>query len=282
MDTIIRKLLDDEKIEYAGIIPFSECRVINPSLLERTWTGGEIRSAIMLCVPYYSGEHEGRNVSLYAVPRDYHLYFRELYARLIPRLCEVFPGFSFRGYADRSPIGETGAAAKAGLGVIGDKFQLINPRYGSYTFIGEILTDFAFRSDDLVPVGLCCHCGACSEACPVQEGCFSEMTQRKGEMDPETARLIRETGMVWGCDLCRTCCPMNRNIALTPIPFFREALTPRITEAEIAAMDKNTFRTRAYSWRGKGTLLRNLAVYESGEMGTGADFAGRKRVSPTE
>ena len=144
MDTVIEKILNQEKIEYAGILPFSECRVINQPLLERSWRGGEIKSAIILLVPYWSGEHPERNVSLYAVPRDYHLYFRELHERLEKELAEAFPGYFFKGFADHSPIGETGAAAKAGLGVIGDKFQIINEKYGSYTFIGEILTDLVF------------------------------------------------------------------------------------------------------------------------------------------
>ncbi|MBQ4064857.1 MAG: hypothetical protein IJD10_02025, partial [Clostridia bacterium] len=76
MNTTIKSLLAEEKIEYVGIIPFSECKVIHPELLERSCADWEPKSVIMLAVPYYTGEHEGRNLSLYAVPRDYHLYFR--------------------------------------------------------------------------------------------------------------------------------------------------------------------------------------------------------------
>ena len=258
MDKIIRTLLDEEKIEYAGFIPFSECTVINRAMLDRYCAGKEIKSALMLSVPYYAGAFPERNVSLYAVPRDYHLYFRQLYSRLVPALEGLFPGYFFRGFADSSPIGETGAAAKAGLGVIGDRFQVINEKYGSYTFTGEILTDLVPEKYDTVPVKLCSHCGACSRACPVNDGCLSEMTQRKGDPDPETVRLIRQTGIAWGCDLCRTSCPMNANAALTPIEFFRENLTPVVTAEMIENMSKAEFLERAYSWRGRKTILRNI------------------------
>lgn len=263
MNTIIKKMLEKEKIEYFGIVPFQDCRIINRPLLERSFDGKNPKSVIMLLVPYYSGEHEGRNLSLYAVPRDYHLYFKMLYSRLEEKLKESFPQYTFKGFSDHSPIGEIWAAAMAGLGVIGDKYQLINEKYGSYTFVGEIITDIEFPEYDRHEVKYCSHCGACSKACPVEDGCLSEMTQRKGEIDEVTSELIKKTGIVWGCDICRSSCPMNNNISVTQISFFLENLTPKISSDEISEMNKEDFLKRAYSWRGRKTILRNLAVYEN-------------------
>ena len=265
MNTIIKELLSKEKIEFFGILPFSACRLLRPELLARECVGWEAKSAIVFLVPYYSGEYPERNVSLYVVPRDYHLYFRELYARTEAELKERFPNHHFRGFADHSPIGEVGAAAKAGLGVIGDKCQLINEKYGTYTFIGEILTDLVFEEYDLHTVGFCSHCGACTRACPAPDDCLSDRTQRKGELSEETAALIRKTGIAWGCDLCQTSCPRNRSVPLTPIDFFREELTPRPSADEVEKMPKAEFLTRAYSWRGRKTILRNLNIWKSGE-----------------
>jgi epoxyqueuosine reductase len=262
MDTKMKALLAEEKIEYCGILPFTECKVINPALLQRACADWEPRSALIMAIPYYTGEYERRNVSLYAVAKDYHLYFRGLYARLEEKLAELFPNYHFKGFADHSPIGETGAAAKAGLGVIGDKFQLITHDYGSHVFLGEILTDAIFDEYDTTEVRFCSHCGACQKACPVENGCLSEMTQRKGELDEETKRLIGQTGIAWGCDLCRTSCPMNRNVKDTPIDFFRENLTPVITSDDIQTMTKSEFQERAYSWRGRNTILRNIKILE--------------------
>ena len=263
MNNEIKKMLEEEKIEYFGIVPFDDCKVINQPLLDRSFEGKRPKSVIMLLAPYYSGEYKEKNISLYAVPKDYHLYFKMLYSRLEKKLEESFCGYTFKGFSDHSPIGEIWAAARAGLGVIGDKYQLINEKYGSYTFIGEIITDMDFLEYDRHEIKYCSHCGACSAACPVKDGCLSEMTQRKGKIDEITSELIKKTGIVWGCDICQSSCPMNKNAAFTPIKFFLENLTPRISFEEISNMSKADFSERAYSWRGKKTILRNLSIYEN-------------------
>ncbi len=260
MKNSIYELLKKENIEYFGILPMSEVRIINESLYERSFTDFTPKSVIMLLVPYYAGEFEGRNISRYAVPRDYHLYFRELYSRTENRLKAEYPEYSFKGFADHSPIGETYAAAKCGLGVVGDLFQLINEKYGSYTFIGEIFTDAEFDSYDLRPVAFCNHCGACKNACPCENVCLSDITQRKGNLTDEEMKLILDSGCFWGCDICREACPMNCSPVITPIDFFKENLTPHITTELIESMSKDEFNSRAYSWRGKKTIIRNLEL----------------------
>ncbi len=262
MKNNIERILKEEKIEYFGIIPFSLCKIINQPLLERKWGDKEIKSAIMLLVPYYTGEYPDRNISLYAVSRDYHLYFNKLYERLIPQINKIYPNNTFVGFADNSPIGETGAAAIAGLGVIGDKSQLINSKYGSYTFIGEILTDLVFDSYDVHEISFCNHCGECTRACPVDEGCFSGLTQKKGILEKSTADLIKKTGSVWGCDICGMSCPMNKNISKTSIEFFYDKTMPLISSEIISKMPKEKFEERAFAWKGKNTILRNLTEYE--------------------
>ncbi|MBE6582640.1 MAG: epoxyqueuosine reductase [Ruminococcaceae bacterium] len=260
MKNLICELLKKEKIEYFGIIPMSEVRIINESLYERSFTDFTPKSIIMLLVPYYAGKFTGRNVSRYAVPRDYHLYFKDLYSRIEAELKAKYPAYSFKGFADHSPIGETYAAAKCGLGVVGDLFQLINEKYGSYTFIGEIFTDFEFETYDLTEVEFCDHCGMCKAACPCKDGCLSDITQRKGELSENEKKMIIESGCFWGCDVCREACPMNSSPVITPIDFFKQELTPCVTTELIEGMSKDEFKARAYSWRGKKTILRNLEL----------------------
>jgi epoxyqueuosine reductase QueG len=71
---------------------------------------------------------------------------------------------------------------------------------------------------------------------------------------------------VWGCDLCQTACPHTRRVIrdgyTTPIPFFHESRIPRLTSETLDAMDPSSFKTRAFSWRGRATIARNLAAYE--------------------
>ena len=258
MRNFINELLHKEKIEYFGILPMSEVKIINQSLYERSFVSFVPKSVIIVLVPYYVGEFDDRNISRYAVARDYHLYFRSLYARIEKCLEEAFPGHSFKGFADHSPIGETYAASKCGLGVIGDMFQLINQKYGSYTFIGEIFTDAEFECYDTVPATFCDHCGACRNACPCEGGCLSEITQKKGELSEDEKKLILDNGSFWGCDICREVCPLNTSIEVTPIDFFRTDLIPMLTTELVEEMGKDQFSERAYAWRGKKTILRNL------------------------
>ena len=263
MKNYISQLLSKEKIEYFGILPLSECRVINPRLYERTFCSWTPKSVIVLLVPYYSGEYKDRNLSLYAVPRDYHLYFKELYSRIEENLDRAFPEYNFKGFSDHSPINEVDAAAKCGLGLIGDKYQLINGKYGSYTFIGEIYTDAEFSEYDTCGIEYCSHCGACISACPTKDGCLSEITQKKGELSAEEKLLMIKHRTLWGCDICREVCPMNKGVAITPIEFFRTELIPVLNKQTLKGMSKEQFTSRAYSWRGKNTILRNIELFES-------------------
>ena len=233
MKYLLTKAFGHESIDCLGVIRMTDCRVIHEGLYQRTFTDWEPQSVILFLMPYYTGEHPGRNISLYAIPRDYHHYVKGLFERILPQLSSRYPINHFVGFADHSPIGEVAAAAKAGLGILGDLGQLIHPRYGAYTFIGEIFTDYCFDSYDTVPIQSCTHCGACRRACPVAEGCLSEITQRKGELSVTEIEWLRRVPTAWGCDLCRTSCPMNHAPAETPIAYFREALEMNLTAASV-------------------------------------------------
>ena len=272
LETCTFSLLKEGITEYA-ILPFSAVRLQNPALLER---GGAftVRSVLIYAVPYYTGKAD--NLSAYAVSRDYHLYMRSLSERLIAAITDAFPTATARAFSDHSPIDERHAAAIAGLGVIGDNGLLITQHHGSYVFLGEIFTDIPAPEDVFLHTpGECDHCGACRRACPTGalEGkgdCLSELTQRRGELAPDTVRLMKKHHTVWGCDLCQSVCPYNIRAVerglFTPISFFHEERIPHLTSAKLAAMDKQTFEERAYAWRGRNTVARNLAAYEAEDI----------------
>ena len=253
-DSRIKSLFAGEKIEYTGCIPFSECIVINERLFERK-VSFKPESAIFFLVPYYVKD-EKRNVSVYAAARDYHIYFRELYERLIPEMKIIFPQEDFIGFADSSPIAERHGAARAGLGATGETGQLICEKYGGYVFIGEILTTARLKTEMFEPRP-CLKCGLCREKCP-DERCFPYR-----ELDDKTKSLIRETGCAWGCDICLDCCPMNAKAAETPIEFFLRDRIPVVTAEMIENMTDGDFSERAYAWKGRKTILRNLRVLEN-------------------
>ena len=268
---MLKSVFENEKIEFYGVLPFSECRCRRSDLIERKGLRPEdVRSAVIFLIPYYVDGEEG-NISLYARSGDYHFYSDSLFERILPILRERFEG-EFIGFADKSPIEENVAAAKAGLGVLGDNYMLINEKYGSFVFIGEILSTvepekFGF-SGEITSAKECLHCGACKRACPATTHggeCLSALTQKKGILTEEEEAYIREYGFAWGCDICQTSCPMTRkaieNGAKTPIPFFTENRISHLTEERLSGMTKEEFRFRAFSWRGKQPLLRNLSLF---------------------
>ncbi len=279
MNPVIEKYFTEMKIEYYSVLRYSDCREINRGIMEReSFTP---RSVIVFLVPYYTGETV--NISRYAASIDYHIAIREISDGLISELRSKYPGASFRGYGDHSPIGEVGAALIGGLGVIGDNGLIINEKYGSYVFIGDIVTDMEPETLGAVspmPVGECLHCGACRRACPTGllagegEDCLSEMTQRKGELGEKERRLMRKYNTVWGCDICQTSCPYNRAPALTPLEFFYRERISCLTRGLLDSMDKDSFKARAFAWRGRRTLERNLdvfyPVYSSDTIGANA------------
>ena len=265
----ISPLLAAEGLDCFGLLPLSACRTGRTYLLERQGISPDAEgSVLMIALPYYT-QAEVRNLSRYAIPRDYHHIAAALFERLIPRLRETFPQGHFAGFADHSPIDERHAAALAGLGVIGDNGLILTRQYSSYVFLCEIISDLP---TDSLPGQMegCLHCGACARACPVgldKSLCRSALTQKKGTLTPEEEEIIREGGSAWGCDICQEVCPftaraLDLGTICSPIPAFTEHLIPYLTYKLAEGMDDDTFAARAYAWRGRETVLRNLRLLE--------------------
>ena len=252
----IKNFLVSENIDTFSAIRGEKLLVIDQKRMAEN-----VKSAVIFLIPYYTGEHEGRNVSLYAVSYDYHLFVRELNDR--------FEGdglHSFYFFADTSPINERDAALKSGLGVKGHNGLVINEKYGSFVFIGTLLTDAEFDETEYssdAEIKSCINCGLCKKNCAYlrceTDICLSELTQRKNVTDTEL-EIIKEHSLVWGCDTCQQVCPHNKEVCETPIDFFKRDLLGNITLDMIENMSKEDFSKRAYAWRGKKTILRNLAV----------------------
>ena len=189
---MFRSILSEYGIEYSGVLPFSSCRVFAEDILTRRGTSSaELGTAVLFLVPYYVQDDEAGNISVYARAHDYHHFFENLYEKAVPRLSEAY-GARFFGFADKSAIAEVYAASAAGLGKIGDSGLIINEKYGSFVFIGELLTDaepsaFGISEKSAYEPSFCHHCGACKKHCPMSEGlgCLSMVTQKKGELSPE-------------------------------------------------------------------------------------------------
>ncbi len=265
----------------ACAIPLSVCKPAKSYLLDKAGISSA-GTAILFAIPYVitaDVRDPDRNLSLYAVPRDYHGYMQILSETLIPDLAESFSAHRFALFADHSPIMEVDAAARAGLGVLGMNGLLITPEYGSFVFLGEVVTDADYETvtgfhvpDFPAEPPLCEGCGACVAACPAgckggtREGCLSALTQKKGDLTDEETHAIRTGGLVWGCDACQLACPHNIRIIReeqdTPIPYFREERRIHLDTAALDAMSDIDFADRAYAWRGRAVIRRNTELFE--------------------
>lgn len=252
----IIEYLAENGIYEAAELPFDACSVLLPRLLPF-----EPQCAIVFAVPYYvGGEDAERNLSRYAVSRDYHLFMRLLF----DALKQAFPEYEGKiaPFADHSPIAEVDAALQAGLGCRGQNGLLLHPRYGSYLFLGEVLTLFPTEARPKA-ITHCIDCGKCRRACPSPDDCLSDITQRKGELTDAQKQLMLTHHTCWGCDICQEVCPYNRNLPDTPIPFFHTQRIPHLTLERLDAMDKATFRSYAFAWRGRSVIRRNLLLFEN-------------------
>ena len=230
------------------------------------------KTVLAAAFPYYAGERPG-NLSLYARGEDYHAVVVRRLNTVCEALAEQYPGESFFPSADNSPLPEREAAWLAGIGLRGANGLLILPPYGTYVFLGTILTGAALELPERPPAPDCPRCGACRAACPagaMGEGgpdvsrCLSELTQKKGALTGEEEARLKAHPLIWGCDFCQRACPFNADPALSPLPEFSTDLVDSLENADLEGLTNRTFREkyggRAFAWRGPSPLRRNLEL----------------------
>ena len=225
------------------------------------------KAASVLCAAFpYRSREPLRNVSYYAGVPDYHSVWLPVLRAAAGRLSEAFAGYAFEPFVDNSPIPEVYAAAMCGLGIVGDNGLLITPEYGSWVFLGEIVTDLPLFAGQQ-PVQTCPHCGRCRAACPggaltgskmEKSRCLSHLTQKKGTLSGEEAALVQKGELVWGCDRCQEVCTLNRGVKETDFPPFQEGRIPFLRTGDAARLTG-----RAFGWRPPEVIERNLRLLPS-------------------
>ena len=252
----ILEILKNAGIDDAGFCDFSfvkerllECRA-KKRLPENSQT-------VIMCVfPYKVKEEKPQLISRYAAVPDYHNVVGDYLLNASLELKKSFPQNNFACFTDNSPIPEVFSAATAGLGVRGDNGLLITPKYGSWIFLGEIVTDLKIECGN--NYSECFHCGKCADACPKNKynvECLSELSQKKRELEPQEQKAIKENGILWGCDICADVCPMNFNKEVSPLPEFASGYRDSFVMGE-------NISGRAYEWRGEKVILRNYLIHK--------------------
>lgn len=251
----LKNFFKNEKIEFFAVLPADTAQIINP-VREHEIAGFE--SVVVFLIPYKTNVASERNVARFAAASDYHMYAAQLFERfrmLYPDCC---------CYCDNSPINEKKLAAEAGLGIIGENSLIINEKYGSYIFLGEIFLKQRFESySPVCKPKKCSSCGSCKVTCPVglDFSCCISLINQKKRITAEEEDVIRASRFKWGCDLCQDVCPYNIKAANTPIDFFKTDILDTLTVSDIDRMvSDSSFKNRAYAWRGEKVIKRNLEL----------------------
>jgi epoxyqueuosine reductase len=256
------------------------------------------RSAVVVALDYGGREPSGP-VARYARGDDYHdvmdARLRELHATVNAIVGHDVAG---KAYVDTGPILERDLARRAGLGWFGKNTMLINPRTGSFFFLGALLLDLELEPDAPFEANRCGTCTRCVDACPssalVEPGvldarrCISYLTiELRGPIPEELRPSIG--GLLYGCDICQEVCPWNVRFA-RPLP--NESVyaprgsvggkDPRQLARELLGMSQQEFSGAFKGSPMKRAKLRGLkrnAAVVLGNVGTAEDVAFLEQVS---
>ncbi|MGQ4647610.1 tRNA epoxyqueuosine(34) reductase QueG [Lyngbya aestuarii] len=187
----------------------------------------EVESVICVALNYYTphqrpDDSQYAKVSRYGWGRDYHKVMHKKLKALTNWLQEFGEGVQARYYADTGPVQDKVWAQQAGIGWIAKNGNVITPEYGSWVFLGEVLTNLEFAPDEPQTE----HCGTCTrclDACPTNaitkpfvvdaNRCIAYHTiENRSQELPEDIKPHLE-GWVAGCDICQDVCPWNQRFA---------------------------------------------------------------------
>jgi len=222
-------------------------------------------------------------ISVYAQGRDYHLVVKKKLKALAGWL-HRHAGKDVKVFVDTAPLMEKPLSAAAGIGWQGKHTNLVSRDFGSWLFLGLILTTAEIVPDEAETD----HCGSCSnclDICPTNafpapyqldaRRCISYLTiEYDGVIEADFATAMGNR--IYGCDDCLAVCPWNkfastaRDIALQARP---ELDAPLL--ADLAMLDDAGFRERfattAVKRIGRDRFIRNVCI----ALGNSGDVAMR-------
>jgi epoxyqueuosine reductase len=275
--TMKERLLEQRRLQYESGFeePDIDKRVYPELNME------EPRSIISIAVAYPSkmpnppksepGAYRGI-LSRSAWGKDYHIVLRDRLQKVEDWLRERVPDVRVMSMVDTGALVDRAVAERAGIGWSGKNCSIITPEFGSWVYLGEMITNIPFPPDEPVTEG-CGDCNACIEACPTgalvgpgqlnAKRCISYVTQTKGFVSDELKKKIGNR--LYGCDTCQVVCPKNRKLNFTHHPelqpdpeLVKPLLKPLLTMSNREYQEK--YGENASSWRGKKPIQRNAII----------------------
>ncbi|MBW7474916.1 tRNA epoxyqueuosine(34) reductase QueG [Paenibacillus oenotherae] len=203
---------------------------------------------------------------------DYHAVLRDRLSRLEAWLRERVPDLRAESMVDTGALSDRAVAERAGMGWSAKNCSIITPEWGSWVYLGEMITNLPLPPDEPV-TETCGSCTACIDACPTgalvgpgqlnSQLCISFITQTKGLVPDEMMRKIGNR--LYGCDTCQVVCPENRGKNWTHQPELqpdpekvKPLLVPLLTMGNRAF--KEVYGSGAASWRGRKPIQRNAVI----------------------
>lgn len=203
---------------------------------------------------------------------DYHQLVREKLTQLAVYIQECVPETKIKSMVDTGELVDRAVAERAGIGWSGKNCSIITPEYGSYVYLGEMITNLPLEPDEPLQ-DQCGECTMCLDACPtgalVQAGqlnaqrCIAYLTQTKDFLPDEFRTKIGNR--LYGCDTCQSVCPKNKGMdfhhheAMEPEPEIVKPLLDPLLELSNRQF-KEIFGDMSGSWRGKKPIQRNAII----------------------
>jgi epoxyqueuosine reductase len=187
----------------------------------------DVRSLVCVAMNYYTppqrqAEAGIAKISRYGWGRDYHRILHKRLKALATWLETQADSIQTRYYADTGPLQDKFWAEQAGIGWNAKNGNLITRDYGSWVFLGEVLTNLRLTADRPHTA----HCGTCTrciDACPTQaipapgvvdsNRCIAYHTIENRAATLPAAIAANMQGWVAGCDICQDVCPWNQRFA---------------------------------------------------------------------
>lgn len=203
---------------------------------------------------------------------DYHIILRERLKMLEEFIVSKMPTAKCKSMVDTGELSDRAVAERAGIGWSGKNCAIITSEFGSYVYLGEMITNIPFEPDQPIE-DQCGTCHKCIDVCPtgalVQEGqinaqrCIGFLTQTKGSIATEFREKIGNR--LYGCDSCQTVCPFNRykdfhfHEEMEPNPEIVKPLLKPLLHLSNREF-KEKFGALAGAWRGKKPIQRNAII----------------------
>jgi len=218
------------------------------------------KSVIIFILNYYSPNFSSKSykISKYAQGLDYHNIIKSKLKQFTEILKQDYSNFETYEFCDTAPVLERYFAKQAGLGFIGKNRCLINPKFGSWIFIGGMFCNYEIVADSKLNLD-CGNCDICLKSCPTgalslkgldARKCISYHTiENKAEI-PENIRN-KITNQLFGCDICQNVCPFNKN----PVQTSCAELLPQENIRELELKDIESISNKEFARRYKNTSL---------------------------